>query len=544
MNGMWWRRIWHLLSRPRHERELVREMSEHRESMHDPTKFGDTHRLLERSRDAWGWNWLDDAMQDLTVGVRTLVKSPSFAITATLILTFGIGLNVTLFQMMRVGLLRPPALKNVDSLVRFLRSAPDSTTSAVPYPLAQFIEGNNTALAAVLLETSATMAWGRDAGEEVHASFVSANWFDELGYGPLHGRMLSESLDARAEIPSVILSFTFWQNRLGANPNLIGTTVYIDRKPVIIAGIAQAKFPGLDFNVPDVFVPIAQREYFYPESTMLRAWGEGTVDMYGRLRDGVSPAAAREVLRSTMQAIAAQRPEVKRDEWLEPLLARDNFMRPGERTAVLAVVSLMGSLTGLVLIVAAANLGNLVMSRATGRVRELGVRMALGARRSRIVRQLVIENGAAGGSWRRREPGVRVGDVNSDRGARRLSAVPGFPHRVADRRGCRRARHRVSRGGRTVAGLEGRATALDRGDQRRRAARVAHARSVETAARHGGLTGRRQLPAVDRRRHDDPEHAARGRLQLDVRLRARRGAVDPARTLRHQGRRRASPRSS
>ena len=104
-------------------------MSEHRESMHDPSKFGDTHRLLERSRDAWGWNWLDDAMQDLTVGVRTLVKSPSFAITATLILTFGIGLNVTLFQMIRVGLLRPPALKDVDSWVRFLRAAPNSTTS-------------------------------------------------------------------------------------------------------------------------------------------------------------------------------------------------------------------------------------------------------------------------------------------------------------------------------------------------------------------------------------------------------------------------------
>jgi macrolide transport system ATP-binding/permease protein len=391
MIGRWWRRVWHLLNRPRHERELVREMSEHRESMHDPTKFGDTHRLLERSRDAWGWNWLDDAVQDLTVGVRTLVKAPSFAITATLILTFGIGLNVTLFQMMRVGLLRPPALKNVDSLVRFLRSAPNSTTSAVPYPLAQFVEDNNTALAAVLLETSGTMAWGRDAGEEVKASFVSANWFDELGYGPLHGRMLSKSLDARADIPSVVLSFTFWQNRLGANPNLIGTTVYIDRKPVIVAGVAHPKFPGLDFNVPDVFVPIAQREYFYPESTMLRAWGEGTVDIYGRLRDGVSPAAAREALRSTMQAIAAQRADVKSDEWLEPLLARDNFMRPSERIAVLAVVSLMGGLTGLVLIVAAANLGNLVMSRATGRVRELGVRMALGARRSRIVRQLVIE---------------------------------------------------------------------------------------------------------------------------------------------------------
>jgi predicted permease len=396
------RRLWHLVNRSRHERELVREMNEHRQSMHDPSKFGDTHRLLEYSRDAWGWNWLDDAMQDLTVGVRALVKSPSFAITATLILTFGIGINVTLFQMMQVGLLKPPALKNVDSLVRFLRYAPGSSTSAVPYPLAQFVKDNNTALAAVLVETSGTMAWGRDAGEQVNASFVSANWFDELGYGPLHGRMLSESLDASAGDPSVVLAYTFWKNRLGADTGLIGTTVYIDRKPVIVAGVAPAEFPGLDFNVPDVFVPIAQRDYFYPESTMLRAWNESSVDLYGRLRDGVSPAAARETLRSTMQAIAAERPDVKSDEWLEPLLARDNFMRPSERAAVLGVVSLMGALTGLVLIVAAANLGNLVMSRATGRVRELGVRMALGARRTRIVRQLVIESvplaalGAAG----------------------------------------------------------------------------------------------------------------------------------------------------
>ena len=95
--------------------------------MHDPTKFGDTHRLLEYSRDAWGWNWLDDAMQDLTVGVRTLVKSPSFAITATLILTFGIGLNLTLFQMISVRLLHPPALKDTNSWVRFIRAAPHRT---------------------------------------------------------------------------------------------------------------------------------------------------------------------------------------------------------------------------------------------------------------------------------------------------------------------------------------------------------------------------------------------------------------------------------
>lgn len=387
----WFRRMWHLLNRPRHERRLVREMEEHRRLMHDPSRFGDTHRLLEQSRDAWGWNWLDDATQDLAVGVRTLLKSPSFAITAALILTFGIGLNVTLYQTIQVGMLRPPAVKDVDSWVRFLRSAPHSTTTTVPYPLAQFVKDHNSVLAAVVVEAGSSIAWGRDAAEQIEASFVSTNWFDELGYGPLHGRVFSEALDANADAPAVVLGYTFWNTRLGADPDLVGTVAYIDRRPVTIAGVAAAALPGLDYHVPDVFIPIAQREYFYPQSAFLRAWDVESVDMYGRLRAGVSPAAAREALRSTMQAIAAGRPEVKSEEWLEPLLARHNFMRTSERYAVLAVVSLIGSLTGLVLIVAAANLGNLVMSRATGRVRELGVRMALGARRERIVRQLVIE---------------------------------------------------------------------------------------------------------------------------------------------------------
>ena len=246
-------------------------------------------------------------------------------------------------------------------------------------------------LAAVIVEYQGGIAWGRDADDQINTSFVSSNWFDETGYGALHGRVLSETLDTRAGAPVVVLSHTFWTNRLGADPNIVGRVAYVDRKPVTVAGVAAAALPGLDFNVPDVFLPISQREYFYPQSTLLTSWEDG-VDMYARLAPGLSGAAAREALRSTMQAAASTRAEVKADEWLEPLLATNNFMRDSERIAVVAVVSLLGALTTLVLVVAAANLGNLVMSRATGRVRELGVRMALGARRTRIVRQLVIES--------------------------------------------------------------------------------------------------------------------------------------------------------
>ncbi len=279
----WFRRVWHLINRPRFERELTREMRAHREMMGEPKAFGDQHRLLERSRDAWGWNWLDDSFQDLAVGIRTLLKSPSFAITATLILSFGIGLNVTLYQMLQAALLRPPAIKGSEAVARFHRAEPHGSSTAVPYPVVEFVKQNNTVLSAVMVEAASSIAWGRDAGEQIEASFISTNWFDELGYGPLHGRLLSDALDATAEAPSVVLAYTFWQARLGGNPNVIGSTAYLDRKPVTVVGVAPKSLPGLDHDTPDVFIPIVQREYFYPQSAFLRAWNTDAVAMYGRL---------------------------------------------------------------------------------------------------------------------------------------------------------------------------------------------------------------------------------------------------------------------
>jgi putative ABC transport system permease protein len=399
----WLCRIWYLLNRRRFEQDLVREMAAHRDQMADPRAFGDPHRLLERSRDAWGWNWLDDAMQDLRLGVRTLARSPSFTISATLILTFGLGLNVTLYQMANAALLSPPAIKSPETLARFHRWAPHNRSTGVPYPVTDFVNTHPSALSSVLAESGGRAAWGQDAIDQVEVSFVSSNWFDELGYGPLLGRVFTEAVDGqRSAEPGAVLAHDFWQTRFGGDPSVVGTTVYLDRRPVSVIGVAPRELPGLDFDAPDLFLPIVKREYFYPQSTFLRAWDADTVAMYGRLRPGISAAAARESLRGTMKAIAAEQPDIKADEWLEPMMAGDHFRPPDERIAILAVLSFLGLLTTLVLVVASANLGNLVLSRATGRTRELGVRIALGARRSRIVRQLLVETfplavlGAAG----------------------------------------------------------------------------------------------------------------------------------------------------
>lgn len=401
----WLRRVWHLLNRSRHERELVREMNEHRESISDSSRFGDTHRLLEYSRDAWGWNRLDDAMQDLRLGVRALKRSPIFTLTAILILSFGIGLNLTVFQMANVVLLRGPAIARPDTLARLHRHGRSvrSNSESVPYPAAQAVARENTALSAVLVETMAPVVWADSS--VIEASFVSTNWFSELSQGPLLGRVFEPRIDGDADAaPAVIASHHFWKTALAGNPAVIGSSIRINDRPVTLIGVMPETFPELDLDRSAVWLLINQRDYYFPNSTFLTDWGSNTVAMYGRLKDGVTPAAARDSLRSAMAALHREQPaHFDADDWLEPALATTNFTEPAERLGFIGVASTIGLLSTMVLLVAAANLGNLVMSRATSRARELGLRVALGAGRSRIVRQLAIETlplglgGTAGG---------------------------------------------------------------------------------------------------------------------------------------------------
>ena len=399
----WFRRVWHLLNRSRRERELVREMTEHRESMHDGSRFGDTHRLLEQSRDAWGWNWLDDGVQDFKLGMRGLMRAPAFAITATLILTFGIGLNLTLYQMASVGLLRPPDISSPETLARFTRRSPGTTISGVPYPLAALVANENTVLSAVLLENNSAVRWGKELWG-VTASFVSPNWFSQLGGTPAAGRLFAEGIDTTASPPVAVITHQFWRTRLGADPNIVGTTVDINRLPVTVVGITAREFIGTDNDQPSLYLVIDQREQVFPDSDFLRSWESETIGLYGRLKDGITPEVARESLRSLMAALREQHPDhIVENEWLDPAMGSVNFMDQRERIGIIGALSVLGLLTTMVLVVAATNVGNLVLSRATGRSRELGVRVALGAKRSRIVRQLMIETlplalfGAVGG---------------------------------------------------------------------------------------------------------------------------------------------------
>lgn len=396
----WLRRIAYLLNRRRHERDLQREMEIHREMMGEPARFGNTLRLSEESREVWGWNWLDSAGQDLKFAARTLRHSPGFALGASIILGLGIGLNLTLFQIYDNVVLKPFHVRGVETIVELERVSPRGPAGPVSYAAAQFISANNNAvLAAVLTQDRwKTVLWA-DSEEPVSARFVSSNWFDELGYGAAQGRLFNETVDDLSGAPAAFaVSYRFWTTQLNSDPHVIGSNVRINGRAATLVGVVPEDFPFFGGHPPQVWIPIEQYDYFIPDTAFRTAWVNSETELFARLKAGIPPAAARAALRPVMDELAFEHPgDFRKGEWLEPYPATNHFERPWEQSQRLLTVTGFGFLSLLVLTVACANLGNLVLSRSVGRLRELSVRIALGANRSRVMRHLLAESALLAG---------------------------------------------------------------------------------------------------------------------------------------------------
>jgi len=391
--GEWLRRIGYLFNRRRIERDLQREMEMHREMMGEPVRFGNMLRLREESRDVWGWNWLDTAWLDLKFAARTLRHSPGFTIGAAIILALGMGLNLTLFEIYNNVVLKPLPVRNVETLVELGRLSA-RTGQPLSYPAAEFIRSNHTALKTILLSNRwKTATWG-GSEDSLSVRFVSSNWFDELGYGAASGRLFHETVDDRADAqPVVVVSYRFWTRQLNSDTAIIGSTVRINGRPATLLGVVPEAFPTWNGHPAQLWMPIEQAEYFFPDISFKTAWDNGDIEVYGYLTKGMSLAATRDALRPLMDELAAEQPKVfRKGEWLEPYPATTRFERPWERTGRLRNVLDFGFLSLLVLTVACANLGSLVLSRSVGRLRELSVRIALGASRRRVIRHLLAES--------------------------------------------------------------------------------------------------------------------------------------------------------
>ncbi len=398
--GEFYRRIHYLLNRKRLRGELENDMAFHRAmlSRENRRDFGNPALLQEKSNAAWGWSWLEHFFQDLRFGARLLQKSPGLAITAIAVLALGIGVNVTAFNIVDVVFFKPLPVRDPQSIARFTTRFPQGQATEVAYPAAVFYAEHNTALSAMLAQASRDMTF-TDANLNIQAGLVTGNYFQDLGssagYGPLFDPKTDEAPDAP---PVAVLGYRFWQSQFGGDPAVIGKTIRLNQHPATVIGVTAGNFVGLDPEHGEndaVWLLIDKFPYFVPESKMLTSFriDDSYVQMWGRLKPGVTFKAAEASLLPLAEELVAQHPrDFQKGEWLVAAPGGYAASLDPADFGMLPMFGIFSALVLLVLAVACGNLGNLVLSRVITREREIFIRLSLGAGRGRVFRQLMTES--------------------------------------------------------------------------------------------------------------------------------------------------------
>jgi predicted permease len=367
--------------------------------------FGSVVQTEEGVRDARG-RWLDDLAKDVGYGLRMLTADRAFTAVALLSLTVGIGANSAIFSIVDSMLLRPRPIADPDRIVELYvgdRGSPYETTSYPSYR--EFAERNHvfSGLAAYGIQQF-TLGDANDV-EQVWGEVVSANYFDVLGVHPSPGRSFASEEDSAAASPAIVIGHGLWQRRFNADPALLGRTVTLNGRKVTVIGIAPPRYTGMLRGMSsEVWVPAIAMPVLQPGKgeRMVTSRGSRWLIMVGRLAPGttVQTAVARfEVLTREMQA---NHPEEWRSEHRGPGQIRELFVtvlperatrvHPGTGLGPYAIAALVMLIVNVVLLIACMNLAGMLLARAVVRQREIAVRLALGASRFRIVRQLLTES--------------------------------------------------------------------------------------------------------------------------------------------------------
>jgi predicted permease len=387
------RRIRYLILRSRFEAELANDMEFHREmaAREGRRNFGNELRMREQAREAWGWTWLDRLGQDLRYAVRMLGRAPGFTLMAVLVLAIGIGVNVSAFSLFNMVALKPLPVRDPEAIVRLERRSPDAYTSEMAYPSFLFYRDHAKTLSAAMAVLGVPPMQIDEDLEGAKTSFVTPNYFSELGTPAAYGRLFDPSTEAAPDAsPVVVLSYGFWQRRFGSDPSVIGRTIHLSRKPVTILGVTPYAFASLGGQHPDLWLPMAQQPYFIDGSKLLSDFNSSSVRMWGRLAPGATAQAAEQELKALTNELRRGHPDaVWENEYIQSSPGGHLQVMQPEMYRVAAMVSV---LTLLILAVACANLGALLLARAVTREHEIGIRVAIGAGRARIFRQLCTES--------------------------------------------------------------------------------------------------------------------------------------------------------
>ena len=406
----WFSRLCGVFSKNRRNAEMAEEMQSHVDLLIERNiangmspeaarqaalrEFGGVEQIKEVAREQRVWRWADEFLQDIRFGARMLLRTPGFSFLAILCLTLGIGTNAAVLSWIEGILIRPyPLVAHQDRMFALAGTTRGTEgNTGLSYPDFLDLQKNSTLFESFIVDriTGTTLSVG-DRAERASGAIVTANYFDALGVKPFLGRgFRPEEGEGRNAHPVVVISYRAWKDRYAGDPDIIGKTQYMNGVQHTIIGVAPEKYHGTFIGYSFTFwVPTSMQATFDTTGYKLENRGERWIEGYAFLKPGVTRQQAQAELNTIAQRLENDFPDTNRGRGFQLFpLWKTPFNQAGNMTSTLAITM---AVVFFVLLIVCANVSNLLLARSLLRRHEMTMRLALGAGRRRLIKQLFTE---------------------------------------------------------------------------------------------------------------------------------------------------------
>ena len=363
--------------------------------------LGNVTLTKETTREVWGWTFVSQFGQDLRYAFRAIRGNPTFSAAAIVSLALGIGANTAIFSLIDALLLRSLPVSDPGSLIQLQLVEQGRAGSSFGYPTVRALAERTDIFAGVCGFSSGSLnvGWHEDI-QRVSGAWVTGGCYPTLGLEPFAGRLLTPDDDRPGSAPVAVLSYPFWENRFGRDFGVVGRSITIEGEPVTVVGISPPGFTGANVgDAANFTLTVGAMPQLFPERAASLESGSQWLRALARPRPGISAAQTKAQLAAVWPRLASiattprmnpKRRQVLLDSSIGVIpggtghsFLREQFRRP---------LQILMAVTGLVLLIACANFANLLLARGAARSREIALRFAIGAGRSRILRQLLTES--------------------------------------------------------------------------------------------------------------------------------------------------------